>query len=387
MDIAALLAPLDPGRFAREVFGRQPVHIAGGGDKALLDWPGLSALLAVASHWTPDRLTLILNHRPILADFYVDAASGTAAPAMVEQFLSMGASLVANDVERIAPGLRAVTDALGDAFAALVNANVYASFAGIQGFATHYDLHEVFAVQCEGTKVWRIYANRADNPIAPIASGGADAQAAIDAARGPLAMTVTMRQGDVLYLPRGVFHDALAEDGPSLHVTFAVAPVAGAGVLRLLEAAAMRDPAIRAYLPDGRGDPAALTAHLGDLATRLAAIVASDGFRDEVIDAQRARPVRGHKVRLPDPPPLDSFARTARAASVERTAAGAVLVTPGRRAPLGLAFAVAEYALSRPAFSTQELGARFPHVPAAERAALVERLVAEHLVERYTPRV
>ncbi len=184
-----------------------------------------------------------------------------------------------------------------------------------------------------------------------------------------------------------MFHDALAEDGPSLHVTFAVAPVAGAGLLRLLEAAALRDPAVRAYLPDARSEPAALTAHLGDLAARLAAIVASPGFRDEVIDAQRARAVRGQTVRLPDPPSLESFVRTDRAASIERTAAGAMLVTPGGRSPLGLAFAVAEYALSRRAFSVQELGACFGHVPAAEQAALIARLVAERLIERYTPRV
>ncbi len=184
MDLAALLAPLDPGRFVRDQFGRQPLHIAARAHKALLDWGGLSDLLGIASHWTPDRLTLILNHRPILPDHYIDPATGTAAPAKVEQFIAMGASLVGNDVERIAPALRAVTEALGAAFAALVNANVYASFAGVQGFATHYDLHEVFALQCEGIKFWRIYANRADNPVAPLASGGAEAQAMIDAARG-----------------------------------------------------------------------------------------------------------------------------------------------------------------------------------------------------------
>lgn len=197
MDLAALLAPRDVDRFMRENFGRQPLHIPGPAAKALLDWPGLSALLSVASHWTEDRLTLILNHRPILPDFYMDGGTPrTADPAEVELFLSMGASLVGNDIERIAPALRAVSDALGDRFAALANANVYASFAGVQGFATHYDLHDVFALQCEGTKAWRIYANRAENPLAP------------------LAMTVTLRPGDVLYLPRGVFHDALATEGP-----------------------------------------------------------------------------------------------------------------------------------------------------------------------------
>jgi hypothetical protein len=52
--------------------------------------------------------------------------------------------------------------------------------------------------------------------------------------------------------------------------------------------------------------------------------------------------------------------------------------------PLGLAFAPAEYALSRPAFSDIELAARYPHVPAAERAALITLLEQQGLVQRYT---
>ncbi|MEI8195599.1 MAG: cupin domain-containing protein, partial [Phycisphaerae bacterium] len=100
-----------------------------------------------------------------------------------------------------------------------------------------------------GEKRWNIYGNRAANPIAPLAHGGGEAQALIDAARGPLAGTVTMRPGDLLYLPRGVYHDALATDGASLHVTFALAPHSGEGVLKLLGQAALRDPQLRAYLP------------------------------------------------------------------------------------------------------------------------------------------
>ncbi len=395
MDLAALLAPIGIDTFMREYFGRRPVHIPAGGaaSKRLLDWPRLSTLLGIAPHWTEGNLSLILNRRPVLADFFMDSVPTLAGPvrradpAKVEVFLAMGASLVANDVEQIAPELRVVTDLLGDHFAALTNANVYCSFKGVQGFATHFDLHEVFAVQCEGEKVWQIYANRADNPLEALASGGEEAQQRIDAARGPLAMTVRMRPGDVLYVPRGVYHDALAHDGASLHVTFSAAPHSGALVLELLQAAALSDPAMRAYLPDGRREPAALGAHLTTLAQQLAALVESSGFRNAVIDAERARSNPVHRVTLPVPPALVSYARTARAAEVRHLAAGAVLVTARGEQPLGLGFAAAEYALSRPAFSAQELGARYPHIPATERDALIALLVREQLIERYAPRL
>jgi ribosomal protein L16 Arg81 hydroxylase len=392
MNLAALLAPVTPERFFADHMGQRPLHIpAGHGDKRLLDWPGLSALLAIGPHWTDGNLALILNHRPILADFFMDAIDTQAGPvrradpAKVETFLAMGASLVGNDVDAIAPPLRRVAVALGDAFAALANANVYASFKGVQGFASHYDLHDVFAVQCEGRKTWRLYANRAENPLAPLASGGPEAQAIIDAAKGPCTATIVMNPGDVLYLPRGVYHDALATEGPSLHVTFAVAPLTGMIVPKLLEAAALRDPLLRAYLPDGRAGGEDLPEALAALAGRLADIITSPGFLHQVIDAQRARAPVQAGVRLPVPPPLTSYARTDLPAEIRRSDRGAVLVTRRGQVPLATAFGMADYVLARPAFSAEELAARFSHVPAAERSAFIALLVHERLFERYEP--
>ena len=391
MDLAALLAPITPDGFRADYWGQRPLHIpAGPGDKRVLDWAGLSALLAIAPHWTPGNITLILNHRPILAEFFmdsVDTLSGPqrrADPAKVETFLAMGASLVGNDVDKIAPPLRALVDMLGDSFAALCNANVYASFAGVQGFASHYDLHDVIAIQCEGQKTWRLYANRAENPLAPLASGGPEAQALIDAAKGPCVATITLNPGDVLYLPRGVYHDALTTQGASLHVTFAVAPLTGMIVPHLLATAALRDPLLRAWLPDGRGGGDALPEALAEIAGRLGDIITSPGFLHEVIDAQRGRAPPAHAIRLPLLPPLTSYARTDVPADVQRSDAGAMLVTRRGARPLATAFGMADYVLSRAAFSAEELAARFAHVPATERSAFIALLVHERLFERYT---
>ena len=345
----------------------------------------------MGGHWTGDSLKLILNSRPILPDFYLDGdasvpvASRRADPARVDVFLGMGASLVANDVERIAPEFRRWTEMLGAEFAALTNANVYASFKGVQAFATHFDLHDVFALQCEGEKVWRIYRNRAENPVSS-PQGGEEVQRQIDAARGPLLAEVRMRPGDVLYLPRGCYHDALAQDGASLHVSFAVAPLNGMALFGILETAALRDPDFRAYLHDARiADGKPLETQLQALAERLATLAASPLIRDAVIDAQRARTRPGHAITLPEHPTLESYARTQRPAQIEWDDAGMVLRTQSGTHALGTFGVVAEYALSRPAFSAQELRARFAHVPAHEHAALIALMVRERLVERYTP--
>ncbi|WP_010217834.1 JmjC domain-containing protein [Sphingomonas sp. PAMC 26621] len=393
--LSDLVAPLDVETFRSHYWDRQPVHLPSpaGGRGSLLTWERFSELLGTGGHWTAANLKLILNSRPILPDFYLDGDPAApidtrrADPARVGVFLGMGASLVADDVERIAPELRRWTTLLGTEFAALTNANVYCSFKGVQAFATHYDLHDVFALQCEGEKVWRIYRNRAENPVsAP--HGGEEVQRQIDAARGDLMAEVRMRPGDVLYLPRGCYHDALAQEGASLHVSFAVAPLGAMALLRALEEAALREPAFRAYLADARSDDGQpLEAQFQALARRLGELAGSPLIRDAVIDAQRARTRSDYAFTLPKRLALDSYARTQRPAQVEWHDVGMVLRTQSGAHPLGTFGTVADYALTRPAFSAQELRARFAHVPAEEHAALLALLVRERLFERYTPQV
>ncbi len=224
MTFDQFVAPFDEARFRAEYWGQRPAHVQGGAERLRFPWARMNDLLGLASHWTPGNLKLILNSRAVEPQHYmaaVDTADGRvtrADPAKVDLFLGLGASLVANSVDEVAPEIAGVCDMLAARFAGLASANTYCSFDAIQAFATHSDDHEVFAVQCEGEKSWRIYESRAAPGV------GHGTQAEIDAARGAVALEVLMRPGDLLYIPRGQYHDAIARDGASLHVTFAVAP-------------------------------------------------------------------------------------------------------------------------------------------------------------------
>ena len=253
-----LLAPFPLDRFEAEHLGKVPLHVpaAASAARTVIDWAGLNRLLAIRSHWSEANLKLIMNSRPVQGDFYLDEVdtlggrTRRANPAKVDLFLAMGASLVANSVEDVSPEVAAITAALADRFSGKAGANIYCSFQDVQAFASHCDLHEVFALQCEGEKLWNIYANRAASPVVPLE--GEDAQTVIDSVKGPLLMQVRMRPGDLLYIPRGYYHDALATSGASLHLTFAVAPMTGRILFQLIEGLAMEDEAFRAYLPDAR---------------------------------------------------------------------------------------------------------------------------------------
>ena len=97
-------------------------------------------------------------------------------------------------------------------------ANAYLTPPGAQGFAPHYDDIDAFVVQVEGEKSWRLYGPRSDEEILPrYSSGNLDA-----ATLGPLIAEVTLRAGELLYLPRGCVHQAVSGTEPSLHVTLSL---------------------------------------------------------------------------------------------------------------------------------------------------------------------
>jgi cupin superfamily protein len=394
MRVADLVAPLELDRFDRETFGRRPLHIpaAEGGDRgrAPIGWAEMNALLGLRSHWTEANLKLVMNSRPILPDLYLDAVAtlgGTvrrADPAKVDLFLAMGASLVANALEEVSPKVRTIADALAAHYGAHVGANAYCSFEAVQAFASHCDLHEVFAVQCEGEKVWRIYENRAEAPVAPLEGDGA--QALIDRVKGKLLMEARMRPGDLLYIPRGYYHDALATEAASLHVSFSLLPLTGRILFRLLEEMAVEDAGFRAYLPDARreeGGP--LTERLAELGKRIEALLGSDRFRAELARRQRALVRTGTDFRLPERRALDFYARTDGQAEVEAGPNGAVVTCGGTRLEAGALGAAAEWMLARRGFALQELFACHPADEEAALRALAAAFERAGLIRAYQP--
>jgi lysine-specific demethylase/histidyl-hydroxylase NO66 len=392
MDFAELIAPLTPEAFMAEHYGRKPIHIPapeGSARRDFLGWERLNDLLGILSHWSEANLKLITNQRPVYPEFYLDevaTAAGTvrrADPAKIDLFLAMGASLVADAVDEIAPEVRRLCDSLADRFAAKASANLYCSFRAVQAFGSHCDLSEVFALHCEGEKVWRLYENRADRPIDQ-PSGGEEAQAEIDAAKGRVAMEVRMRPGDVLYIPRGWYHDALASSEASLHLSMGVFPLYGRILFRLLEEEAMADSAFRDYLPDARaGD--ALAAHVAGLGERLAAMARSRRFLARLEHEQRRLRSPDYRLDLPRTVALEFFARTGRPAELIEREEGSVLRAAGADLPLGSLAPAAAWALGRPAFSVQELFARYPQWPREELRGLAESLVKAGLFAPYKP--
>lgn len=391
MKFADIIAPLGEDEFFAEYHDRQPVHIQAPDPdrfRDVMSWPILTGLLNMTAHWDHQNLGLTLDTKPISPAEYCQATLDTGLenklqpdPDRVTAWLARGASLVANDIDSLSPGLTATADALEQRLGAKVQANLYCSTHRRQAFDTHFDTHEVFAVHVEGEKVWRVYEGRLDQPIASAAfkNLGPEDHAA---RRGEVLFEATMRPGDVLYIPRGQYHDALASGDNALHVAFGATHLIGTDVVEMVLASAMEDPAFRANLPLPTAGEPALKKHLQDLAARLGHIVNAEPFFAALQQTRQTWAYKRGGFDLPGNTQPDRFTRRANGLSVVphngrhvlRGSQSAVAI------PDGLEDMVA-WMLQRPGFERDELDTAFPGVPTEQRRRAVTAMAAMKVIE------
>ncbi|WP_404380057.1 JmjC domain-containing protein [Caenispirillum salinarum] len=197
-------------------------------------------------------------------------------PAKVMDLVRAGCSLGLNRLDTLDAGLRAVGAVLEDALAGRAQANLYYSRRSNQAFGVHSDSHDVFALHCEGEKEWHLYEGADPDPI----NHPAFKKLPLEERRrraGRVAETLVMKPGDLLYIPRGQYHDALCRTDDCVHVAYGVTQVIGMDLLTLLMNRAPADAAFRRALPhpEAADYDTALAAQLADLGDRLKAM-ASD---------------------------------------------------------------------------------------------------------------
>jgi len=171
-------------------------------------------------------------------------------------------------------------------------------------------------------------------------------------------------------------------------LTFGVAPLDGRYLFRILEQEAKKNAKVRAYLPDGRREPAELRAHLADLADEIGAIIRSPLFETLLTNRQRALVMDEHPVDASRRDKLDYYAATGQPAQIEWRPEGVFLRQPrGAAENLGAIGEAMEWALEQQAFSRQQLEARYPWLSPDEIGCLIELVTSAGLFASYEPAV
>ncbi|WP_433307641.1 cupin domain-containing protein [Actinoplanes sp. CA-030573] len=188
----------------------------------------------------------------------------------VMRLYAEGATLVLQGLHRIWPPLIDFARELGAELRRPLQVNAYLTPPGSQGFSTHYDTHDVFVLQIDGVKRWRIHEPVLADPLEKQAWGGhADEVAAT--AQGEPALDVVLRPGDALYLPRGWLHSAESQEARSLHVTIGIRALTRYALVEELLTLAAGDARLRATLPFGLdvSDPGAIEPELTETVEAL----------------------------------------------------------------------------------------------------------------------
>ena len=306
------LIAIDPDVFAANYWGRQalltPAAELTTPFADLLDSDAVDELVSERGLRTP--FLRVAKNGSTLADKAFTAPGGVGAgiadqvsdDKLVRLFAD-GSTLVLQGLHRVWPPIIRFCQQLAAELGHPVQANAYVTPPQNQGFSDHYDVHDVFVLQIEGEKRWRIHAPVHESPLRD--QPWTDRVAAVErrAAEPPLIEEV-LRPGDCLYLPRGFLHAATALGGTSIHLTIGVHTwtrfaLAEQLVAQLLGTLA-REPGIRRSLPLGLdlGDPSAVRAETEEVRQLLAAALARadadqawQNVRQAARSSQRAAPV------------------------------------------------------------------------------------------------
>ena len=162
-------------------------------------------------------------------------------------------TLIFNGIEKSVPKLvdfcRASMQVLGEN----VNINAYYSpQGGIVGLGSHFDIQEIFILHIAGSKTWRLHHEVCQNPIKKVEFNKPSEE------RRPETNTftdITMKPGDVLYLPRGQWHYPMPTDEHSLHLTITIPSTFKFRAMKWLLKRLEEDTNFHSFLPMILEDP------------------------------------------------------------------------------------------------------------------------------------
>lgn len=375
--LAALLGG-QSGSFVDEVWGREARLIDGAPDRfaGLVASSDIDRILRFGRPRPPSDMLLVKASRHY--DINWINPDGTARSDQVRAAWDKGYSIVLNDVARYWEPVARFCAALQADLHHPVDANLYLTPPGTQGFDPHYDVMDVFVLQLEGAKDWRLWGPGRDLPLA-------DEHTAIDvAAIGDPVWVGTLRPGQALYIPRGHIHAARATDVASLHLTIGVKVVTWLDLIAAAADGARSDRRFREALPPGFLGQAAglaegMAARVAALPGFLSAAAGLAGLAGRLFDSAGLP----RDDLLAEVAPVDLAQRLTRRAGMVCTIAGddahAVLRYNGGTlaGPAKIRAAIALIA-AQDSWAPADL----PALENRERLVLANRLVREGVVER-----
>lgn len=223
-DFDALFAPIAASEFFIRYWQHRPLVSPRGARERFSGIVDLHAVDELISSITSlDKGWLLLTKDGVSRTTPRLPGGELADLAAVHAAYNDGTTLILTMLQQRWPAIRALCRRVerelverGAILARPVAANLYLTPPGSRGFDPHYDDHDVIILHIEGEKRWRIYGSHRPRPMR--------AQTQRTEQLPALELEHTVEPGQVIYLPRGVYHEAATGESHSLHLTLSIAP-------------------------------------------------------------------------------------------------------------------------------------------------------------------
>jgi ribosomal protein L16 Arg81 hydroxylase len=245
-DFDALISPITQQEFFNRYWEKEPLLLTergADGYRDLISFKDMDYLLSSLTdprHWT----RFINNKKAIDVEKYLkqDALVGVRNTLDMQRVVAdfkAGTTILLEHLHHRWEPVRQLCATIENAVGGIVGCTSILTPSSAQGFQAHYDAYNVFVLQIEGEKLWKIYDSHIPYPI------GYEDVPFVEPLAPPI-YEVWLEPGDFLYIPRGHVHEALTAKNYSLHLSVAVGAVTWADVI---EQIAKDEPMLRRLLP------------------------------------------------------------------------------------------------------------------------------------------
>lgn len=254
LDFADLLWPTTPEEFFSRYWSKSTLFLSRGDRGYYNDLLTLAdvdrCLLAAVSDTTSKSLQVVTPPTSGRRKSEIMPAQGMSKDRLYDAYLT-GDTIRIIGVEKYWPPLALLIASMQEEIAAKLGVNLFLTPARSQAFPFHFDSVDVFVIQLAGSKKWTIWEPTHELPLAlQIAEPYLARIMERDESKLKLREECVLEAGDALYMPRGFYHKAVAQDELSLHLSITIESMYWLDFFRrAFELAALGDAELREEVP------------------------------------------------------------------------------------------------------------------------------------------
>ncbi len=218
IDFSDLIQPINIVDFEANYWEKQVLHIEREDTDFFSSLFSIEDLDKVLEYNRPrgSSLRVVKSQQPMNPTIY-ENKDGSLNLNQLYAAYADGYTIVINEIQRFWDPIKALVENIRSFMSHNAVANLYLTPENEKALSPHYDAHDVIALQISGEKHWILYDDTHFktpllNSFQPIFQ-----REHLTGAR-----EITMRAGDILYMPRGVPHEAYTTDKSSMHITIGI---------------------------------------------------------------------------------------------------------------------------------------------------------------------